>query len=118
MSLSRQLGYQDHSSSTLSILTDTDLPERRGRIYTTNFEHDCILLRNTDGTFELMVHDPRILSPDGIFCTPTHVYCTLGQWNRLASFNNGQDKRHPPYHLIRFPIEPVAAYNAEGGVNG
>ncbi|WP_244284810.1 major royal jelly family protein [Acetobacter persici] len=87
--------------------------DAQGRIYTTNFEQDSILRRNTDGSFDLMVHDPRILSPDGIFCTKTHVYCTLGQWNRLASFNGGQDKRKPPYHLIRFPIEPVAAYNAE-----
>lgn len=87
--------------------------DAQGRIYTTNFEHDCILRRNTDGSFDLMVHDPRILSPDGIFCTRTHVYCTLGQWNRLASFNNGQDKRRPPYHLIRFPIEPVPTYSAE-----
>ncbi|KXV07031.1 L-dopachrome tautomerase-related protein [Acetobacter malorum] len=90
------------------LATDT-----QGRIYTTNFEQDCILRRNTDGSFDLMVHDPRILSPDGIFCTKTHIYCTLGQWNRLASFNGGQDKRKPPYHLIRFPIEPLLAYNAE-----
>lgn len=87
--------------------------DAQGRIYTTNFEQDCILRRNTDGSFDLMVHDPRILSPDGIFCTKTHVYCTLGQWNRLASFNGGQDKRKPPYHLIRFLIEPLPAYNAE-----
>lgn len=92
--------------------------DAQGRIYTTNFEHDCILRRNTDGSFDLMVHDPRILSPDGIFCTRTHVYCTLGQWNRLASFNNGQDKRHPPYHLIRFPIEPVQGYSAAPGQGG
>lgn len=87
--------------------------DSKGRIYTTNFEHDCILRRNVDGTFDLMVHDPRILSPDGIFCTATHVYCTFGQWNRLASFNGGQDKRRPPYHLIRFPIESVSTYNAQ-----
>ncbi|GAN67679.1 L-dopachrome tautomerase-related protein [Acetobacter orleanensis] len=87
--------------------------DAQGRIYTTNFEQDCILRRNTDGSFDLMVHDPRILSPDGIFCTKTHVYCTLGQWNRLAGFNGGQDKRKPPYHLIRFPIGPVPAYDAE-----
>lgn len=87
--------------------------DAQGRMYITNFEHDCILRRNTDGTFDLMVHDPRILSPDGIFCTKTHVYCTLGQWNRLAGFNGGQDKRKPPYHLIRFPIDPVVAYDAE-----
>ncbi|AEI37283.1 L-dopachrome tautomerase-related protein [Zymomonas mobilis] len=85
-----------------------------GRIYTTNFEHDAIFRRHTDGSFDLMVHDPRILSPDGIFCTDTHVYCTLGQWNRLAGFNGGKDMRRPPYHLIRFPINPLPPYNADG----
>lgn len=111
--LAAAVRYEGEKGTADGLATDA-----KGRIYTTNFEHDCILRRNTDGTFDLMVHDPRVLSPDGIFCTPTHVYCTLGQWNRLASFNGGQDKRHPPYHLIRFPIEAVAAYSADGSAAG
>lgn len=82
------------------------------RLYTTNYEHDCILRRDPDGSFKLMLRDPRILSPDGIFASETHVYCTFGQWNRLASFNDGKDRREPPYLLARFPIEEPESYNA------
>lgn len=91
--------------------------DAQGRIYTTNFEHDAIFRRNMDGSMDLMVHDPRVLSPDGIFCTQTHVYCTLGQWNRLAGFHDGKDERQPPYLLIRFPIlgPPVSSAELAGG---
>ncbi|WP_183172638.1 L-dopachrome tautomerase-related protein [Acetobacter pomorum] len=91
--------------------------DAQGRIYTTNFEHDAIFRRNMDGSMDLMVHDPRVLSPDGIFCTQTHVYCTLGQWNRLAGFHDGKDERQPPYLLIRFPIQgpPVSSAELAGG---
>ncbi|MBF0861341.1 SMP-30/gluconolactonase/LRE family protein [Gluconobacter kanchanaburiensis] len=83
-----------------------------GRLYTTNYEHDCILRRDPDGSFHMMLRDPRALSPDGIFATADHVYCTFGQWNRLASFNEGVDRRAPPYLLIRFPIEQPKPYDA------
>ncbi|WP_367160412.1 L-dopachrome tautomerase-related protein [Kozakia baliensis] len=86
--------------------------DRHGRLYTTNYEHDCILRRNADGSFDMMLRDPRVLSPDGIFATADHVYCTLGQWNRLASFNEGRDLRKPPYFLVRFPIEEPKPANA------
>lgn len=86
--------------------------DAEGRIYTTNFEHDAILRRNTDGSFDSMVHDPRIVSPDGITTTATHVYCTLGQWNRLKSFNGGKDLRRPPYLLIRVPLAHPLRFDA------
>ncbi|WP_061271508.1 L-dopachrome tautomerase-related protein [Komagataeibacter xylinus] len=86
--------------------------DAQGRIYTTNFEHDAIFRRNTDGTFDTMVRDPRVISPDGIFVEGNMVYCTLGQWNRLAGFNNGHDLRVPPYYLIRFPTDAPAALDA------
>ncbi|MBV1831296.1 SMP-30/gluconolactonase/LRE family protein [Komagataeibacter melomenusus] len=86
--------------------------DAQGRIYTTNFEHDAIFRRNTDGTFDTMVHDPRVLSPDGIFVDGTMVYCTLGQWNRLGGLNGGHDLRVPPYYLIRFPTDAPAPVDA------
>ncbi|PYD64611.1 L-dopachrome tautomerase-related protein [Gluconacetobacter entanii] len=84
----------------------------QGRIYTTNFEHDAIFRRNVDGSFDTMVRDPRVLSPDGIFVDGGDVYCTLGQWNRLGGLNGGHDLRVPPYYLIRFPTDPAAAVDA------
>ena len=89
-----------------------------GRLYTTNFEHDAILRRNTDGSFTNMAHDARIVSPDGICTTATHVYCTLGQWNRLASFNNGQDLRRRPFLLVRTPIEHPLRFDASAPGQG
>ncbi|MBS1102199.1 SMP-30/gluconolactonase/LRE family protein [Gluconobacter sp. Dm-62] len=86
--------------------------DAQDRLYTTNYEHDCILRRDPDGTFKMMLRDPRALSPDGIFATADYVYCTFGQWNRLASFNEGTDRRVTPYLLIRFPIEQTQPYNA------
>ena len=79
-----------------------------GRIYTTNGEHDAVFCRDTDGSFGVVVRDPRIIWPDGIFATPTHVYVVCGQWNRLAGMNDGVNRRRPPYLLIRSPIIPVA----------
>lgn len=89
--------------------------DRYGRLYTTDYEHDSILRRDTDGTFRVMLRDPRVLSPDGIFATRDHVYCTLGQWNRLASFNEGRDLRRPPYLLVRVPVEEPSVYDAGKG---
>lgn len=79
-----------------------------GRIYTTNGEHDAIFRRNTDGSFEVVARDPRIVWPDGVFATSSHVYVVCGQWNRLAGMNNGVNQRRPPYLLIRSPITPAA----------
>lgn len=87
--------------------------DRFGRLYTTDYEHDSILRRDRDGTLTVMARDPRILSPDGICATQTHIYCTLGQWNRLPSFNDGHDLRKPPYLLIRLPIEAPQDVSAE-----
>ncbi|MFC7649768.1 L-dopachrome tautomerase-related protein [Streptosporangium lutulentum] len=32
-----------------------------GRVYITNWEHNAIMRRLPDGTFETFVHDPRLL---------------------------------------------------------
>jgi sugar lactone lactonase YvrE len=81
--------------------------DAQNRIYITAGEHDSILRRDPDGHVEVIARDPRIIWPDGIFATDTHVYCVLGQWNRLPGFNDGKDLRQPPYLLIRTPITPL-----------
>jgi len=86
--------------------------DQHGRLYTTNYEHDCILRRDPDGSFAMAVRDARILSPDGICATRDWIYCTLGQWNRLPSFNEGHNRREPPYLMIRFPVEPLTPLDA------
>ncbi|MCY1043617.1 hypothetical protein OV208_20020 [Corallococcus sp. bb12-1] len=79
--------------------------DSQGRLYTTDFEHDAILRRAPDGTFERLAHDARFVWPDGIFVDAHHVYVTLGQWNRLPDFNGGKERRQPPYLLVRIPVE-------------
>lgn len=78
--------------------------DRWNRIYFGAFERDSIVCRNPDGRFELLAHDPRIIWPDGLFATDNNIFVTLGQWNRLPSFNNGRDHRQPPYLVIKVPI--------------
>jgi sugar lactone lactonase YvrE len=78
--------------------------DRWNRIYFGAFEQDSIVRRNPDGRFELLAYDPRIIWPDGLFATDDNIYVTLGQWNRLPSFNNGRDLRQLPYLVIKVPI--------------
>lgn len=72
-------------------------------IYVTDSEHDSIVRRRRDGTMDVLARDPRIVWADGIFATREHVYVSLGQWNRLPSFNGGKDLRQPPFLLVRIP---------------
>jgi sugar lactone lactonase YvrE len=91
------------------LATDAD-----GRIYTTDAEHDQVLRRNRDGSFDVAARDPRLLSPDGIFAAKDYIYLTLGQWNRLGSFHHGHDLRRPPYLLVRFPVAEAPRIDMHG----
>ena len=82
--------------------------DARGRIYTTNAEHDAVLRREPDGSYATVMRDPRIVWPDGIFTTDAHVYVVCGQWNRLPAMNGGVNLRRPPYLLARAPLDPAS----------
>jgi sugar lactone lactonase YvrE len=99
-------GVVDHGEK---VMTDGLATDELDRIYLTAGEHDAIMRRYPDGHMDVVVRDPRIIWPDAVFVTATHVYCTLGQWNRLPGFNGGKDLREPPYLLIRAPITRPAA---------
>lgn len=75
--------------------------DARDTIYVTDAEHDAIRWWERGGRTGVLAKDPRFVWPDGIFATDTHVYVTLGQWNRLPSFNGNVDRRQPPYLLVR-----------------
>lgn len=78
--------------------------DEQGNIYFGAFEQLSIVKRSPDGQYHLMAHDAdRFGWPDGLAYRNGYVYVTLGQWNRLASFNNGTDLRKPPYLVIRIP---------------
>jgi sugar lactone lactonase YvrE len=95
-------GVVDHGEKPL---TDGIATDAMDRIYLTAAEHDAILRRWPDGHFDVVARDPRIIWPDGIFAASDYVYCVLGQWNRLASFNGGKSLREPPYLLVRVPLK-------------
>jgi sugar lactone lactonase YvrE len=77
-----------------------------GNLYTTNYEHDAILRRRPDGSWETVAHDPRLLWPDTMsVATDGYLYVTANQLHRQARFNAGQDLRQRPYALFRVRID-------------
>ncbi|MEH2213171.1 L-dopachrome tautomerase-related protein [Nostoc sp.] len=81
-----------------------------GCIYATNYEHNAILRRHPNGTWETVVHDPRLLWPDTLsLATDGYLYVTANQLHRQASYQKGRDLRQKPYSLFRIGInaQPV-----------
>ncbi len=77
----------------------------QGRLYLTNGEHNAILRRLPDGTFETLVHDPRLLWPDTMSVADGYVYVTANQLYRQAKYQRGEDLRRYPYSLFRVAID-------------
>jgi sugar lactone lactonase YvrE len=77
-----------------------------GRLYVTDGEHDAIHRRLPDGTWETVVHDPRLLWPDTMsVAADGHLYVTVNQLYRQARYRGGEDQRRRPYVLFRTPID-------------
>ncbi|ERN39799.1 gluconolactonase [Rubidibacter lacunae KORDI 51-2] len=84
--------------------------DTQNRIYITDLEHNAIRRRSPDGTFETLVHDPRVLWPDTLeLATDGYLYFTVNQLHRQAGFNGGADLREFPFSLLRLRVdaEPV-----------
>ena len=78
----------------------------RGRVYATNYEQNGVLRRLADGSFETLVHDPRVLWPDTLsVARDGHLYFTANQLHRQARYNEGKDLRQKPYVLFRVRID-------------
>jgi sugar lactone lactonase YvrE len=133
------LGSRKLYSVSTDALTDRNIPEQEvaativdhgdkggasdglesdseGNIYSTNYEHNSILrLRQSDKTWETIVHDPRLLWPDTLsLAIDGYLYVTANQLHRQPRFNkDGKDLRHKPYSLfrIRVGIKPVLLKN-------
>ena len=77
-----------------------------GNIYATNFEHNAVLRRRPDGSWETVVHDPRLLWPDTMsVATDGYLYLTANQLHRQPPYQNGEDLRQKPYALFRVRID-------------
>ena len=80
--------------------------DMEGRIYLSDYEHGSIHRRNTDGSLETLVHDPRILWPDTLsLASDGYLYFTVNQQERQPAFQDGQDLRRKPYVLFRAKVD-------------
>jgi sugar lactone lactonase YvrE len=77
----------------------------QGRLYLTDGEHNAILRRLPDGTFETLVHDPRLLWPDTMSVADGYLYVTANQLYRQDKYQRGKDLRRYPYSLFRVAID-------------
>lgn len=83
--------------------------DAQGRIYATSYEHNGILRRRTDGAYETLIYDPRILWPDTMSVAGNgYLYFTNNQLHRQARYHNGKDLRIKPYSLLRIKINSSA----------
>jgi sugar lactone lactonase YvrE len=98
--------YGDRGGASDGLESDSE-----GNIYSTNYAHNAILRRrHSDGLWETLAYDPRLLWPDTLsLATDGHLYVTANQLHRQARFNRGNDLRRKPYTLfrIRLGIQPV-----------
>lgn len=79
--------------------------DENGNIFFGAFEQQSLVKRTTDGNYEVVSHDKdNYVWPDGLAYRNGYLYVTLGQWNRLASFNNGKDLRKPPYLVKKIKV--------------
>jgi len=80
--------------------------DAQGRIYATGYEINSIVRRRTDGLYETIVHDPRVLWPDTMSVAGDgYLYFTANQLHRQADYHNGKDLRVKPYSLFRVKID-------------
>jgi len=77
----------------------------QGRLYLTSGEQNAILRRLPDGTFETVVHDPRLLWPDPMSVAGGYLYVTANQLHRQDKYQRGKDLRGYPYSLFRVAID-------------
>jgi sugar lactone lactonase YvrE len=79
--------------------------DAEGSIYATNYEHNAVMRLNSNGEWETIVHDPRLLWPDTLsLASDGYLYVTANQLHRQARFHNGRDMRRKPYTLFRIKV--------------
>jgi sugar lactone lactonase YvrE len=80
--------------------------DENGTIYFGAFEQQSVIARSNSGNYNLLAHDTEnFVWPDGLAYRNGYVYVTLGQWNRLPGFNDGNDLRKPPYLVVKIKTQ-------------
>jgi sugar lactone lactonase YvrE len=102
----------DENSTDRQILDDMKTEDRnfasdglesdaQGRLYLTDWEHNAIVVRNSDGQYKTLVGDAQIQWPDTLsLARDGRLYFTANQLHRQKKFNDGVDKRQKPYYLF------------------
>ncbi|MBT2767646.1 gluconolaconase [Stenotrophomonas sp. ISL-67] len=81
-----------------------------GAVYAGDYEHNSIRRRLADGSWQTLVHDPRVLWPDTLSIGPDgYLYFIANQLQRQAGFHDGMDLREKPYSLLRVRIDAAPA---------
>lgn len=84
--------------------------DQEGNIYVTDYEHNAVRYRDTNGVFHTIAHDSRLLWPDTLeLAADGYLYVTVNQLERQPAFHQGQDMRKPPFGLFRMkaPGTPI-----------
>lgn len=81
--------------------------DAQGRVYIGDYEHDSIHRRNTDGSLETLISDPRILWPDTLtVANDGYLYFTANQNERIPIYQKDlSDLRVQPYWIYRIKID-------------
>lgn len=95
----KNLGERDFVSDGI----ECDL---QGRLYLSDLEHNCIKRRTSEGRYETVACDPRMIWTDSLTFGPDgYLYFTASQLNRQPGYNKGKDLRQPPYALFRVLVD-------------
>jgi sugar lactone lactonase YvrE len=80
-----------------------------GNLYLTALEHDAIKVYRRDRTYETFATARDFTWPDTITITRDgQMYFSASQFHLMPAFNQGQDKRTPPYSIFRLSLnEPT-----------
>ena len=80
--------------------------DAQSRVYLSDYEHNAILRRSSQGEIETLMHDPRALWPDNLsLAADGYLYFTANQLERQPMFHNGQNLRQKPYVLFRLKVD-------------
>ncbi|WP_254454742.1 SMP-30/gluconolactonase/LRE family protein [Acetobacter estunensis] len=85
-------------------------------IYLSDAEHGRITVLAPDGHEEILVTDPRLISPDALFIDRNRtLYVPCSQIERLAMFNEGHDATEAPFLVLKMHLPTQQGRIALGG---
>jgi sugar lactone lactonase YvrE len=85
--------------------------DKEGDVFFTDFENSTVWIRKPNGTIDKVVHDSRLIWPDSLWIAHDgYLYISASQFNQLAAFNAGTDKRTDSYQIFRYKINGTPRY--------